>query len=291
MSQGPLLSSLISRLPLKALYHFEPILAFLLSRVIHYRKKVIVTNLQNAFPQACDHEITTITKAYYKHLARIILEALSSKSMPIHEMCERFHLTNPNLIEALCEKYGGALLLTPHFGNWEWGVSLGNQLKTPCTSFYKKLHDPKANAALLADRNRFHMTLEPVNLAARVLLKHKNTKTSYVLLFDQQPSGTKQTAWMNFLNQATEINTAPAKMAAQFGYPLIYLKETSVKKGYYQITALLIEESPKKEDALRITKKYMHILEKQIIDNPSQWLWSHRRWKSKKPDHLDISDD
>ena len=283
--------SLLSRLPLRVLYSFEPWLAFALRRMIQYRKKVIVSNLQKSFPHLSKDKMSTIIKDYYRHLSRIMIEALKSKYMPIEEMCERFHLKNPELIEEMCQQYGGALLLTPHFGNWEWGVCLGDQLKTPSIGFYKTLHNSKANEALLKGRNRFQMTLEPVNQAARVLLKNKNSQTSYIVLFDQQPSGTKQTAWITFLNQPTEINLTPAKIAAQLGYPLIYLHENLVKKGYYHITAELVEEKPRSEDAIPITKKYMRMLEKQIIDNPSLWLWSHRRWKFKKPDHIDMRDD
>ena len=283
--------SLLSRLPLRLLYCLEPLIAFILHCAIQYRKKVILTNLERSFPNCSKDEITSIAKKYYKHLATLMLEALKSKHMSVCQMRQRFHLRNPELIEGMCKQYGGALLLTPHFGNWEWGACLGDQIKTPCIGFYKTLHDLAANAGLLKTRNRFQIKLEPVNQAARVLLKNKNSQTSYIVLFDQQPSGTKQTAWMTFLNQPTEINTTPAKLAAKFGYPLIYLHETLEKKGYYQITATLIEEQPQTKDAIMITKKYMRMLEKQIRHNPSLWLWSHRRWKSKKPDHIDITDD
>ena len=53
------------------------------------------------------------------------------------------------------------------------------------------------------------MQLEPVDQAAKVLLKTKNKNNSYVILFDQNPVGTKQIAWMKWPNQTTKINLSP----------------------------------------------------------------------------------
>jgi KDO2-lipid IV(A) lauroyltransferase len=282
--------SFFSLWPLWLLYAIEPFVTWLLYKPLKYRRKIIVGNISRSFPEKSPAEIKQIVKKFYKHLTIITFEAVKSRRIPIDKMCERFQLINGELIEQMSEQYGGAILLTPHFGNWEWGVCIGNQLKTPCISFYKTLHNAKDNAMMLADRNRFKMNLEPVSKAARVMLKNKNSQNSYVLLFDQHPVGTKQTEWITFLNQDTEINTSPAQMAAKFGYPLIYLRGDSIKKGYYTLTASLLEEQPKKEEALQLTKAYMQLLEQQIAENPSEWLWSHRRWKSQKPKD-DTSDD
>jgi len=291
MSVNQVLISLFSRLPLRLLYAIEPCATFIVYRLLKYRRKIIIGNISRSFPSKRPDEIEFIAKQFYRHLTIITFEALKSRRIPVKEMCERFHLNNPELIEQLSEQYGGVLLMMPHYGNWEWGGCVGNQLKTPSIGFYKTLHNPKDNAMMLADRNRFKMEMKPVNQSARVMLKNKNSKNSYGILFDQHPVGTKQLDWMTFLNQPTEINTTPAKMAAKFGYPLIYLYQTSPKQGFYETTAEMIEEHPKKENATAITKKYMRILEKQINENPSEWLWSHRRWKSKAPEDFEISHD
>ena len=281
--QNNFILNLLSRLPLKRLYQLRPLIVWILSKILKYRYQVIKQNLQNAFPSKSAADIEQLIHDYYHHLATITLEALKSKHMDIAEMSQRFHLTNPELVEQMCRQYGGALLLTPHFGNWEWGVSLGDQMQTPCTSFYKKLHNPKANGALLNDRNRFKMDLKPVNEAAKVLLKNKNSENSYVILFDQHPVGSKQIEWITFLNQPTAVNTTPAQLAAKLNYPIIYLNETFHGEGHYQMTAELIAEQPSKEQALSLTKSIYNKLEQQIKQHPSQWLWSHKRWKSKPP--------
>jgi KDO2-lipid IV(A) lauroyltransferase len=291
MSVNQLLISFFSWLPLRFLYALEPTISFILYKLLKYRRGIIIGNISRSFPEKSPDEIEFIAKQFYKHLSIITLEALKSRKIPRKEICARFHLQNPELVEEICKQYGGALLLTSHFGNWEWGVCLGDQLKTHCIGFYKTLHNPKDNALMLADRNRFKTQLEPVNQAARILLKNKQSGNAYILLCDQHPVGSKQTAWMTFLNQPTEVNMTPALLGAKFGYPIIYLHETSPKKGYYEVIAHIIEEHPQKEDALAITKKYMHILEKQIQDYPSQWLWSHRRWKSKPPEDFESTHD
>ena len=54
------------------------------------------------------------------------------------------------------------------------------------------------------------------------------------------------------------------------------------ENGKYTITFENLENNPKNTNEGEITKHYFERLEKQIKANPSQWLWSHKRWKHKK---------
>jgi KDO2-lipid IV(A) lauroyltransferase len=279
----------VSALPLSCLYALAPLIYYIVRSVIHYRQKVVQKNLQAAFPDLSNSERLKIEKQFYRHLVDLTVETIKGESMSLQQMCKRFHLINPEIIEQASKQYGGALLLAPHYANWEWGICIGDQLTTPCTSFYKTLHDKKANAMLLASRSRFNMQLASVDTAARTLLKQKNTQMSYVILFDQHPNSIKKTAWMQWLNQPTEINTTPARLANKFNYPLIYLDIKRIKRGYYTLTAeklaLPVGATPK-----AITKLYMDKLAKQIAADPSQWLWSHKRWKTSPPTDEAIDD-
>jgi lauroyl/myristoyl acyltransferase len=66
-------------------------------------------------------------------------------------------------------------------------------------------------------------------------------------------------------------------------YPVVFLSNKKVKRGYYQLSAHIITENPKKLNDGEITELHVKQLEKDINSQPFNWLWSHKRWKHKKP--------
>jgi len=71
-------------------------------------------------------------------------------------------------------------------------------------------------------------------------------------------------------------------IAKKTNFPVLYMKITKPKRGYYNLEFSEIIENPAKYSPNEITKIYMNCLEKDILEQPEYWLWSHRRWKHKK---------
>ncbi len=88
---------------------------------------------------------------------------------------------------------------------------------------------------------------------------------------------------MTFLNQDTSVFTGPEKLGAKFNYPIVYINITRPRRGYYEVTPELMFLNPKETVENEISDAFMKRLEKEIIRNPAPWLWSHKRWKHKKP--------
>ena len=87
---------------------------------------------------------------------------------------------------------------------------------------------------------------------------------------------------MPFLNQDTPFLPGPERIARKTNYPVFYFDVDRVKRGYYEITASLLHESPSETADTAITQSYANKLESIIQQKPANWLWSHRRWKKKK---------
>ena len=84
--------------PFSVLYLFSDGMAFLLERVVGYRKKVIADNLRRAFPEKNAAEINQIVRGVYRNLTDVTLETIKSYSTPLHEIRRRCAVLNPDII-------------------------------------------------------------------------------------------------------------------------------------------------------------------------------------------------
>ena len=72
------------------------------------------------------------------------------------------------------------------------------------------------------------------------------------------------------------------KYAKEYGFPVIYASINKVKRGYYEVEYSLVTDKPKDLLHGKITEDFTNRLEKDIINQPQYWLWSHKRWKHKR---------
>ena len=117
----------------------------------------------------------------------------------------------------------------------------------------------------------------------RNLFDEKKPLKAIIFGSDQSPSNPNNAYWMNFLNQETGVLFGAEKYAKEYNYPVVYVRVFKVKRGFYEVEYELIEENPKQTSYGQITESFTKMIEKDILLNPQYWLWSHRRWKHKKP--------
>ena len=72
-------------------------------------------------------------------------------------------------------------------------------------------------------------------------------------------------------------------MAVKYDIPVIFINIVKRKRGFYELEYSLISEHPRDEEPDAIIARYASRLEEVIREKPEYWLWSHRRWKYKRP--------
>ena len=80
----------------------------------------------------------------------------------------------------------------------------------------------------------------------------------------------------------------PEYFGKKYDYPVVYFEIIKVKRGYYEIELKLLTDTPKTCEPNEIMDKYVSSLEESIIRRPEYWLWSHRRWKHKRPENINL---
>ena len=276
-----------SRLPLSVLYVFSDILFFLLHTVIGYRRKVIVTNLKNSFPEKSDNEINKIYKDFYRNFSDFLVETLKSMSISQEEYDKRISYTNVEAFQEIKAEGKDCLLMTGHMFNWEFLSGTAEHMQYEHDiAVYHKIKNPFWNDKINLTRERFGTEAIDMKDIMRYMMRTPNDGThAYLFIADQSPKKQAIHYWLNFLNQETPVFNAFDKIATRKDLGVIFCYMQKVRRGYYHVSYERI--TPKngiKFEENEIVHTFFHKLENAIKAQPANWLWSHKRWKYKKED-------
>ncbi len=274
---------LISILPFRLLYAFSDFLFLIVFHLIGYRRKVVEANLKNSFPEKSHEEILDISKKYYHYLCDLIVETLKKFTISKEEVLERCKFHNTELFNKLYTENKSVIVLMGHYGNWElagssFSLSNDHQLYV----VYKTLANKYFEDMMCKSRTKFGPKLIKMENTLKDIIKNKNNCANYAFIADQTPSN-QNAYWTTFLNQDTAMFTGAEKLAKKLNFPVVFINIKRVKRGYYEIFAEMLCEDPKSSDENEIIEKFVRKLELEIIKMPETWLWSHRRWKQKRP--------
>lgn len=121
----------------------------------------------------------------------------------------------------------------------------------------------------------------------KALAEETKLPKAVLVLSDQSPGDSRRSYWMEFLNQPTAVLFGAEMMANELDYAVVYFTTHQKKRGYYEMELELITDQAKTLSWGEITEKHARLLEKEILEKPQHWLWSHKRWKREVPKDLD----
>ena len=112
----------LALLPLALLYVLAGPLYLVLNYVVRYRRKVILENLRNSFPEKSPKEIRKIKNRYYWHLTQIAVEMVKMLVLPRCILRKRYRCSNPELVNRYFDEGRSVILMSSHYNNWEWMI-------------------------------------------------------------------------------------------------------------------------------------------------------------------------
>ncbi|MFT5512791.1 MAG: KDO2-lipid IV(A) lauroyltransferase [Bacteroidia bacterium] len=280
----------LSWLPFGVLYIVSDVLSFTLFHIIGYRKKVVLTNLTNSFPDKSEKEINKIAKNFYKNLGDLIVESVKFFSISKKQALKRLHLVNPKLLNQYAVKGQSVILVGGHYCNWEIiAISLDLHIKHQTVALFSKLTNAFFNDVMLESRGRYGIKMVTTKDANRFFEEESSHTTATVFGADQSPTYNKNVIWTRFLQQDTAIAFGTERYAKKYNYPVIYGNIQRTKRGHYSFEVSLITDKPNETEHGYISVEHTKRLEKQILENPANWLWTHKRWKRKRKEDEQLS--
>ncbi|MBV7530885.1 lysophospholipid acyltransferase family protein [Chitinophaga sp. sic0106] len=274
----------LALMPFRLLYLLSDVMFILLYYVLSYRKKVVMGNLRASFPDKSEAELQKIGRDFYRYLCDMFLETFKTLTISKEEMVKRCSFTpeTVELFNKLAAENKSAVLVMGHKGNWEWA---GNTFSILCKQqlyvIYHPLGNKRFNDLMYHMRTRFGTKLIAMQDTFREMVKNRHEVNATAFIADQSPQpSTAQ--WVPFLHQDTPVSKGTEKIAQKMNSPVVYVSVNKVKRGYYTVTATMLVENPSAAAEGDITVLHTRKLEKDIIEEPATWLWSHRRWKHKR---------
>jgi len=278
----------ISRLPYRVLYFLSDGLYIIIYKLVRYRKNVVLQNIANSFPDKTSSEQQQIVGGYYKHLCDLVVESIKVFTISAAQVRERFTIINPEYIDRFYDKGQSVILAGGHYNNWElFAVAIDAPIKHKAVAIYKRLSNPFFDDKMRTSRSKYGLKMISTKSARDEFEKEDGLR---VIIFgiDQFPSRTMNCYWGQFLNQDTAMSFGVEKYAKEYNYPVLSGRINKIKRGYYSFEFTDAIEEPRQTAHGGIIRRVNYLLEQDIIAKPDYWLWSHKRWKHKRPaDYVD----
>lgn len=271
-----------SLMPFWLLYRFSDLTFLILYHLIGYRKKVVTTNLTNAFPEKSKQEILEIRRKFYRYFCDLIFESLKTLTISPRSLRKHIKFEDPSLFQQFYDTGQSVIVVMGHFGNWELaGARFALEPIHQLFVIYHPLKNQYFENLIYRARTRLGNGLYAMKNALRGMLSDRSKVTATAFIADQTPSN-QNAHWMEFLNQDTPVFAGTEKIARKLKYPVIYISVKRPKRGIYTIEPELLFEHPEETTETEISQKHTKRLQQDIHQQPEIWLWSHRRWKRKR---------
>ncbi len=274
---------LLAYLPFTVLYAVSDFFYVLLYYLFRYRREIVYTNLRKSFPEKTENEIHQLSKKYYSYLCDLTLETFKTLTFTKEEAVKRCNFVNTDLLQKLYAEKKSIILMMGHYGNWEWGGnSFSIQTDYQLNVIYKTMSNPYFDKFVYRMRTRFGTGLIEMKKTFKEMGENRNKITATAFIADQTPSA-DNSYWTMFMNQETPVFLGAERIASKLNYPVVFINIKRLKRGYYEAYAELLFSNPTATSTGEISERYTRRLEEEIIRQPETWLWSHRRWKHKRP--------
>ncbi len=182
-----------------------------------------------------------------------------------------------NLLEAT-QKDKPVIFISGHFANFEIMSMVISKKKIPLAIIYRPLNNIFLNPLMEFLRKKYicpHQIKKGIN-GVRDAIDFIKKKHSIALMIDQRVSEGEK---INFFDEIALTTTFPAQLSNKFNLDIIPVYIERDENDNFKIEFQKIIKAKDFQNKLELTKELNRILEKMIIRNPGQWIWTHNRWK------------
>lgn len=265
-------------LPATLVYWFARLTGVLFYDVLRIRRRVTLENLKQALGDRLPAvELARIGRQAYQHIGMSFVEMLLADTL-CGKISTLVDLTKNTVLKQYLERGKGLIVVAAHFGSWEMigAASAASDIKI--TGVAAMLANPYVDRFINRARNRLGMQAVPLTASAKELVACLKRGEAIGLVADQ--NGGPKGVFVDFFGRKASTPRGPAQFALKYKAPMVVVMLVRTRPGRYRTVIEPVEV--KENDTVKsLTQRYTKILEKNIRCHPEQYLWMHRRWKTR----------
>ena len=242
-------------------------------------RRIAMRNLTLAYPEKNDRERKQIVDGVFASIARLLTAFARFPTLNAQNISDWIRYEGLEHYREAKSRGKGVLIATAHVGNWELSAFAHALMTEPMNIVVRPLDNPAIDALVERYRQLSGNRIISKRDAARGIVRALHNNEAVGILIDQNTSAAEG-AFIDFFGTKACAGLAFAKIAARTGATVIpgFALWSEAEKKY------VLRFYPPVEiggDAVQDTQRIHSVLERVIREHPEQWLWIHRRWKTR----------
>ena len=250
--------------------------------VLSIRRKVMLANLAQAFPQKPVKERNRIARRCFMHYGGMAAEFALLPKLNRKYLEKYIEIRGREFVDRVLQEGKGGFVISGHFGNWEIMGGGSATLGYPVTYVATSQSNPLVDKMMDDYRKALGIEIWKRREAVKGVLKSLRNNRFVAILIDQDAR--RDCVFVDFFGKQAATHRGAAVFHLKTGAPLIFSYCTRIKGPYYRITfeevPLNLSGGSKDEQIREITQTLTTMLEDKIREHPEQWFWMHKRWKT-----------
>jgi KDO2-lipid IV(A) lauroyltransferase len=247
---------------------------------------IAVANLRHGFPDWTEERLRRTAHGVYAHFGAVLLDILWLAHRTPRDVMELVEVVGAVHVENALAAGKGVVLVTAHVGNWEvHGLAHGLRFG-PIGVVARPLDNPRLDRRLCAFRAAGGNTVIYKQRALAQVLRLLRDNRGVAVLVDQnvQPG---DGIFVDFFSRRAATTTMAAAVALKTGAALVPCHTELRADGTYRLSyeppIPVVPGAERQAEIARLTQELTRAIEAWVRQAPEQWLWIHRRWKTRPP--------
>jgi KDO2-lipid IV(A) lauroyltransferase len=273
--------AVLGRLPCPLRLALGSALGSALRIVLRRRRRIARANIALCFPNRDAAWRRRLLREHFAELGIAVLDTAAAWTLSGERLDRMARVRGLQHVQAALSAGRGAILVAAHLTSIEMSMQLASR-QQPTYSIYRRNKNPVLERVILAGRGRQRAVMfEREDM--RTLL-HALRSNCVVWFSPDQDHGLAQGAFVEFFGQPAATVTTTARVAARTGAPVLPLLYRRLPGcAGYEIEVLPAFEDFPGDDAVAATRRLNEFIERQVWLAPAQYLWVHRRFKTRPP--------
>ena len=241
-------------------------------------KKKILSNISKALPEIEEKNTELIVKKMWENYGRILSEYMFIKNFRNSKYKKFLTIEGQEILNELKDSKEPVVFISGHFNNFELMAMQIEKSGINLAAIYRPLNNIFLNKIMEKIRTKYicRKQIKKGGSGTRELLESFKNNYSIAIMIDQRVSESIKT---DFFGHKASTTTIPAQLVKKFGSKIVPIYIERINGVYFKMTISKPVSFDKESTIEEITLNLNKWLEKMILINPDQWIWSHDRWK------------